>query len=137
MGKPLAISRASLVNRTFIARQKDASGLFCALQDQLAVLARHGVLFHELCFLYSQKFGQMFDVALGQLDLGHAAALPARAAIDRVLHLFRGMTKLPLHPVVRLQISAELQILVALFFAQTSNLHQVRNHDSMIAVWAR
>jgi hypothetical protein len=88
----------------------------------------------EIRLTQSQKSRQVMDVAIGNLDLGHAAALRARAAIDLVLNFLGRLAKLTLHPCARFQILSKAQILVALLLAQAPDLDQICDHYIKVTI---
>jgi hypothetical protein len=76
-----------------------------------------------------QRASQLLYVPLHNLDLGHAAALRALPAVDRVVNLFGRLPELPFDKSVRLDPLPEAQVFGALLLALPSDLNQVSKHS--------
>jgi hypothetical protein len=76
----------------------------------------------------------MSNVAIRDLDLRHAAALGAGAAIDLVSYFLGRLAKLPLHPGTRFQILPEAQIFMALLLTQAADLDQICDHYIKVTI---
>src|SRR5256885_1028552 len=77
----------------------------------------------ELLLTQAEVPSQTFHVALDNLYFGHAAALGALPAIDRVLNFLGSAAELALDKVVRFDPAAEAKIFVAILFAQAPDLN--------------
>jgi hypothetical protein len=60
---------------------------------------------------------KLLDVPFDEGDVGHAAAFGALPAVDLGGNLLGSLAKLAFHEFVRLQVTAELQVLGALLLA--------------------
>lgn len=83
------------------------------------------MLFDELRRGKAQKSREFGDVAFRDLHFSNAAAFAALAAVDLSFHLLGGLAELTLDEIVRFQIRAEAEVLLALLFAKAADLHQV------------
>src|SRR5690242_8082191 len=128
MREALAVSGARFVHGALVSFEEYAASSLNAAQDQLAVAGGHGVPLEELLLRNAEVAGQMFDIALHNSGLRHAAAFGAGAAIDGVLNFLGFANELALHVIVRLDPAAKAEILVQLLFAHAPDLNQIGEH---------
>jgi hypothetical protein len=85
------------------------------------VVAR--ILRHKPVRADSEPLGKFLYVPIGDLDGGDAAAVCAGRAIDLLLDILGDAFQTPLLKVPPLQVKAQPEVFIALFFAQAAYLH--------------
>lgn len=123
----LAIAGASFVDGALFAVEEYTT-TFGAFEDGLAVLAGRRVLGEKALLGDAEEAGELFNVAVDDLDLGYAATFGASAAVDRGLDLFGGAAELALDEGVGLDPLAEAEVFGAQLFAFAADLDEVGDH---------
>jgi len=132
MREELAGARAGVVDRAEIAFEEDAAA-FGSSQDAALLGAFHGVALLNFIGRQSQKARQALDVPVLDLCRGEAAAIGALRAVDLLFYLLGKCAESAFDEVVALEPGAEAHIFLALFFAETPDLHKVRHHISSVS----
>ncbi len=132
MRKEFACARSRLVDRTDLTFKEYASVLV-ALQDAAFFHRFNRTVAQKIRQSQSQMARQMFRIPLRDLSCRHPAAVPALPAIDPIFHILCDRLEAPLHKMVPLHPAPETLVFLALLFAETLDLHEVRYHLTSIS----
>jgi hypothetical protein len=131
IGEFLAGFRPLFVNGAIVPAQENAAMLFPP-QNSAARFIESRVLIGELPRCEAHKSSEFLDIPLLEFDLGYFATVGALPAIGLIFDLLSDFLQAPLDIVMGLQMNPQPAVLNPLVLAQTANLDEIGNHNSIV-----
>lgn len=129
----LACLRPGLIDGTHRSVEENASA-FGPAQNRSLFFRLFCIVAKELLRFHAKEARQALDIALIQLSGGDTTAIRAGGAVDLFFRFLCDCLEPPLDKIVPFQPGTETQILIALSFSHSPDLHKVRYHAFSIAV---